>query len=232
MKVVTEIEKISVVLPCRNEENSLGDCLAIIKKVFADYSLIGEIIVSDSSSDQSPDIARKAGVVLVKHDKIGYGNAYLEGFKLLTGDIVIMGDPDGSYDFFDIPRFLAELVDCDLVVGSRFRGEMSKGAMPFLHRYLGNPIILFLLRHLYQLDLTEPSTGFLAIRKLSLDRLELKQVGMEFSSEFLVEAKKQGLKIKEIPIDYHRRQGLSKLRTWRDGIRHLTFILKRWMTKK
>lgn len=227
MEIETKKEKISVVLPCRNEEASLGDCLDKIKDVFIRHKLTGEIIVSDSSSDKSPDIAMSEGALLVKHDKVGYGTAYLEGFKHLTGDIVVMGDPDGTYDFMEIPNFLKAITDCDLVVGSRFRGRMEKGAMPWVHRYLGSPLILLLMNFLYGLKISEPSTGFVAIRKTALDRLVLKQTGMEFASEFLVEAKSKNLKIKEIPIDYHVRLGISKLHTLRDGFRHLFFLLKR-----
>jgi len=216
-----------MVLPCRDEEDALGACLSTIKKVLSDNSLWGEIIVSDSSSDRSPEIAKDFGVIVVKHNKIGYGNAYLEGFKKITGDVVIMGDPDGSYDFNEILNFL-DALDCnDVVVGSRFKGKMERGAMPWSHRYLGSPLILFLMRNLYGLNLTEPSTGFVAIRKDALDKMKLRQTGMEFASEFLVEAKKRGLKIGEIAIDYHLRRGESKLRTFRDGFRHLNFLIKR-----
>jgi len=221
--------KISVVLPCRNEEGALGDCLRTIKKVLADNSLTGEIIVSDSSSDHCPEIARDFGAIVVKHDLVGYGRAYLEGFKHLTGDIIIMGDPDGSYDFREIPNFLKALSDKDLVIGSRFRGNIAKGAMPWSHRYVGSPLILSLMRHLYGLELTEPSTGFVAIRRLALEKLVLRQPGMEFASEFLAEAKKRGLRIGEFAIDYRLRQGASKLHTLRDGFRHLSFLVGRWI---
>ncbi|MCX6713009.1 MAG: glycosyltransferase family 2 protein [Candidatus Vogelbacteria bacterium] len=226
-KTENKTPKLSIVLPCRNEAAALGACLEKIKKTLVDNNLTGEIIVSDSSTDGSDEVARRAGVRVVKHNQIGYGRAYLEGFKGATGEIIIMGDPDGSYDFTEIPNFLVALADKDLVVGSRFKGKMERGAMPWLHRYVGSPIILLLMRAFYGLKLSEPSTGFVAVRKDALDKLELKQPGMEFASEFLVEAKAKGLKMGEIPIDYHRRLGSSKLRVWRDGWRHLIFILKR-----
>ena len=139
-----------------------------------------------------------------------------------------MGDPDGSYDFDEIPRFLKELENFDLIIGSRFLGEIRRGAMPFSHRYIGNPIIRILLRF-NGLRIKETCTGFIGIRRALIQNLNLKQPGMEFSSEFLIRAKKNNLKMKEIPIIYYPREGKSKLNEIRDGLRHFSFLIKEAM---
>jgi len=220
--------KLSIVLPCLNEEASVGICIEKIFQVLIKNNIDGEIIaVDNNSTDRSAEIIKNTKAVYVFEQSRGYGNAYLAGIKRAQGKYIIMGDPDGSYDFSEIPKFLYTLEnEIDFVIGSRFAGQIEKGAMPFLHRYVGNPMIRFLLRSFYGLNISEPSTGFIGIGKNDLDKMMLKQTGMEFSSEILVKVKKHNLKIKELPITYHRRQGRSKLRTWRDGFRHLKFLLK------
>lgn len=218
--------ELSIILPCRNEEKALEGCILKIREVLKQHDIEGEIIVSDSSMDRSPAIARNQGVILIKHDKEGYGIAYLEGFKAAMGKYTFCADPDGSYDFTEIPRFL----DClrsgyDIVIGNRFKGRMAHGAMPLLHRYIGNPLLSFMLRMFFRTKISDIHCGMRAIRKEVLDKLNLKTTGMEFASEMIVEVVKKGLKIKELPIDYHKRQGRSKLRSFADGWRHLRFML-------
>ena len=218
--------EISIVLPCRNEEASLGVCISRIKDVILKSEIEGEIIVSDSSTDTSPDIAKKHGVVLVKHDREGYGRAYLEGFKACRGKYIFCADPDGSYDFAEIPRFLKYLRgDYDFVIGNRFRGKIAFGAMPWLRRYVGNPLLSMLVRVLYKTDVGDHHCGMRAFKKDALKRLELETEGMEFASEAIIKAIENNLRIKELPIHYYPRTGNSKLRTFRDGWRHLRFIL-------
>src|SRR3989338_5718902 len=135
-----ECPEISVILPCRNEEEALEGCIRAIQRILQDHGIDGEIIVSDSSTDHSPDIVRGLDAILVKHDKEGYGRAYLEGFKAARGKYIFCADPDGSYDFNEIPRFLECLRHGDdFVIGNRFKGRIASGAMPFLHQYIGNP---------------------------------------------------------------------------------------------
>ncbi|MFA5023076.1 MAG: glycosyltransferase family 2 protein [Candidatus Paceibacterota bacterium] len=217
---------VSIVLPCRNEEASLPYCLTEAKRVIVENNLSAEIIVADSSTDRSPQIAREAGVVLVKHDKDGYGNAYLEGFKRAQGKYIFMADADGTYDFNELPRFLKELQNgADLVIGNRFAGKIESGAMPTSHRYLSRIIFAFLTKIFFGLKIGDIHSGERAISREALDRLDLRTTGMEFASEMMVKASKKNLIITELPINYARRQGESKLRTLPDGWRHLRFLL-------
>lgn len=225
------MKDVSVVLPCLNEEDGVGKAITTILKVFAENSLQGEVVVVDNgSTDNTAAIAQGFPVVYVFEPKRGYGNAYQAGFAQASGEHVIMGDPDSSYDFNEIPKFLNLLKQNDVVLGSRFSGVMEEGAMPFLHKYVGNPGILFLMRTLHGLKLTEPSTGFVGLRKEIIPALQLKESGMEFSSEVLVRVKQNNFSMYETPINYQVRSGSSKLRTFRDGSRHLWFLLKsKWV---
>ena len=219
-------KKISVVLPCRNEEESLDLCLINIKKILADYNLSGEIIVSESSTDNSPNIARDHQVVLIKHGLEGYGLAYLEGFKVATGDYIFMADPDNTYDFTEIPRFIKYLDDgYDFIIGNRFARNIKKGVMPWSHRYIGNPILSSLFRLFFKTNIIDVHCGMRAIKSNSLNKLNLQTSGMEFASEMVIKAIRNNLKIKQLPIDYHQRSGESKLKTFTDGWRHLRFML-------
>lgn len=218
--------KLSVILPCRNEEKALGQCLKDIKAVLAANQINGEIIVSDSSTDQSPQIAKQFGVILVKHDKIGYGTACLEGFKAAQGQYLFLADADGSYDFTEIPKFLKELKSgYNLVIGNRFAGKMEKGAMPWANRYLGNPILSGMFRLFFRTKIIDVHCGMRAINQEALAKFNLQTTGMEFASEMVVKAARKGLKIKELPINYYRRQGNSKLKPLVDAWRHLRFML-------
>ena len=223
-----ENKTISVILPCLNEEKGIGICLSCINNVFERENLIGEVIVVDNGcTDNTVKIAESFGpnVKIVKELDKGYGNAYRAGFREAKGDFVIMGDADGTYDFNYIPEFLNSLNEFDLVIGSRFKGNMTEGAMPWLHRYVGNPFFVLMLNKLYGLNLSEPSTGFVALKKEVINNLNLKSTGMEFASELLIKAKKNGFNLGEIPINYDLRYGNSKLRTFRDGFRHLNLII-------
>lgn len=220
--------KISIVLPCRNEESSIAICIEKIKKAFEsikekDY----EIIVSDSSTDKSAEIAKKFSKVrVIEHDLDGYGNACLKGIKHSKGDYLIVGDSDNTYDFLEIPKFIGELdKGYDLVVGSRFKGEIKKRAMPFLHKYIGTPILNSLLSLFFRKKISDCNSGFRAIKKEALNKLGLKTTGMEFASEMIIKAIKNNLKIKEIPITYSKRIGNSKLKSFSDGWKHLRFML-------
>lgn len=215
--------KYSIILPCRNEEKTIGACIKKIKWIMdsigeKDY----EIIVSDSSSDNSSNIARSLGAKIVKHEQ-GYGNAYLEGFKVAKGDILILGDSDDTYDFLEIPRLIKYVPEYDLVLGKR--KYIHEGAMSLLHRYIGNPVLSFTLRLFFNAKIKDVHTGFRVIKREKLEKLNLRTTGMEFASEMIIKAIKNKLKIKEVPIHYHKRKGKSKLRSFGDGWRHLRFML-------
>lgn len=221
------MKTVSVLLPCLNEEEALSQTVKTIENVFEKNNIDGEIIVIDNgSTDRSAAIAKGLGVSYVFESRRGYGRAYMAGFPHAHGTYIIMGDPDGSYDFNDLPRFLVNLTEFDVVLGSRFKGRILAGAMPALHRYVGNPIIKFVLYILHGVSVSEPSTGFIGIRRNALMQLALREPGMEFSSEMLVQIKKCNLTLREIPIIYHVRLGESKLRSWRDGLRHMRYLLK------
>ncbi len=218
--------ELSIVLPCRNEEEALPDCLKLIKSVIKEHKINAEIIVSDSSTDSCPQIAKKHKVELVKHDKQGYGIAYLEGFKRARGKYIFMADADCTYDFAEIPNFLEHLREgYDFVMGDRFAGGMDRGVMTWSHKYIGNPALSGILRIFFGTTVKDSHCGMRAIRKDALDKLKLKTIGMEFASEMVIKAIKNNLKIKEIPIKYYKRKGESKLNTFRDGWRHLRFML-------
>lgn len=218
---------VSVVLPCQNEEAALGLCLEEISEVFHVHGIRGEIIVSDSSCDRSPEIARAFGARVVKHDQNGYGRAYLEAFKHVRGDIIFCADPDGSYEFTEIPRFIDQLKNgADLVLGNRFGGTMATHAMPWLHRVIGRPLFSNIFWLFYRRTIPDIHNGMRAFRRHTLDTLALQSSGMELASEMLVAATRNKLKIAILPINYRTRLGKSKLRTFTDGLRHLRYLLR------
>ncbi|MGD0576652.1 MAG: glycosyltransferase family 2 protein [Candidatus Staskawiczbacteria bacterium] len=218
--------EISIILPCRNEEQALPFCLKQIKETVQKNNLPAEIIVSDSSTDKSPEIAKKENVILVKHNKEGYGIAYLEAFKISKGKYIFMADADATYDFSRIPDFIKELrKGYDLVVGNRFSGKIEKGAMPWQNRFIGTPILSFILKLFFGAKIIDSQSGMRAIKKSSLDKLNLQTTGMEFASEMIVKAIKNKLKIKEIPVNYFKRKGKSKLRPFSDAYKHIRFML-------
>jgi len=218
--------EISIILPCRNEEEGLPFCLQKIKETIKKYNLSAEIIVSDSSVDKSPEIAEKNNVILIKHDKEGYGIAYLEAFKVARGKYVFVADADGTYDFGEIPNFIKQLKKGnELVLGNRFAGKIEQGAMPAMNRYLGNPVLSFILRLFFFTKIKDSHTGMRAIRKTSLEQLNLRTTGMEFASEMIIKSIKNGFKIKEVPINYYKRLGYSKLKPFSDAWKHMRFML-------
>jgi len=220
--------KVSVIIPTKNEEDTIAICIKKIQEVFRKYNLDGEIIVSDSSTDRTPEIARKLGAKVVHPDKLGYGYAYRYAFKYVRGKYIVMGDGDNTYDFLEMPKLLEPLMkgEADLVIGTRLKGKILPGAMPWHHRYIGNPLLTFILNLFFKVGVSDVHCGFRAITKEALSKLNLKTNGMEFASEMLIEAARKKLRIKEVPITYYpRQQGQSKLRSFQDGWRHLKFML-------
>jgi len=218
--------KVSIILPCRNEEKAVGFCIDNIKKIINKHNIDAEIIASDSSKDKSAEIAESLGAKVVKHNKKGYGIALLEGFKAANGRYIFFADADCTYEFREIPRFLHYLKNgYDFVIGNRFKGKIQRGSMPWLHKYLGNPLLSATLRLFFGARIHDAHCGMRAITRKALDKLELKTTGMEFASEMIIKAIKNRLKIKELNINYYKRKGKSKLGSFTDGWRHLRFML-------
>jgi len=217
---------VSVILPALNEEKTIASCISRIQEVFRVQGIRGEIIVSDFSTDATPVIAAGLGARVIRPGREGYGNAYLSAFREARGGIIVMGDADDTYDFADIPRFLEPIRSgADLVVGSRFKGEITPGSMAPLHRYVGNPLLTWLINFIYKTRYSDTHSGFRAITREALSRLDLKTGGMEFASEMLIRASEKNLSIVEIPIAYHPRQSPSKMHSFADGWRHMRFVL-------
>jgi len=219
---------VSVVIPSLNEEKTIGICIEKVKKVFAEHNINGEIIVADNSTDKTPEIAREMGAKVVTPDKRGYGYAYLYGFRHVRGKYIVIGDADDTYDFLEIPKLLEPLKngEADMVIGSRFKGEILDGAMPWLHKHIGNPVLTRFLNFFFKAGVSDAHSGFRAFTKEALEKMELRGDGMEFASEMIMRAVWAGLKIKEVPITYYPRHGSEpKLNSFRDGWRHLKFML-------
>ena len=218
---------VSVVLPTMDEEEAIRVILPKIKEVLSKMGVSYEIIVVDKSRDNTPKISQELGARVIRQEGKGYGDAYLLGFKNAKGRIIVMMDPDGSYDPEDIPKILEPILNgrADFVMGSRLRGKIDEGAMPWLHRRIGNPFLTRILNFLFKVNISDAHCGMRAITKEALENLPLKCKGMEFASEMVIEAVKAGLRIEEVPIRYHRRIGKSKLSSFRDGWRHLRLML-------
>lgn len=219
--------EVTVILPALNEEETIGICIQKIQDVFRKYSITGEILVADSSTDRTPVIAQEMGAVVVRPELRGYGNAYLTCFKKAQGDIIVIGDADNTYDFSDLYTLITPIqnAEADMVIGSRLMGTILPGAMPRLHQYIGNPLLTFLLNTTFHTTYTDTHSGFRAIKREALERLSLHTGGMEFASEMMIEAARKKLVIKEIPITYYPRKSPSKLHSFADGWRHIRFIV-------
>ncbi|HOO54543.1 MAG TPA: glycosyltransferase family 2 protein [Methanothrix sp.] len=218
---------VSLVIPARDEEETIGDCIQRSMKVFEDMGIEGEVIVADSSGDSTPDIARSLGAEVVRPDKLGYGNAYLAGFERAQGDYVVIMDGDLTYDPLEMPKFirLLESGEADFVIGTRLKGRIENGAMPALHRHVGNPLLTWILNRLFGVGISDSHCGMRAISREGLEKLNLRAGGMEFASEMVIEASRKKLRIKEVPITYRPRRGASKLHSITDGWRHLRFMM-------
>jgi glycosyltransferase involved in cell wall biosynthesis len=218
--------EVSVVIPCLNEAESIEACVHAAWKALGDAGLDGEVIVVDNDSDDgSAELAEGAGAHIVSEPRRGYGSAYLAGFAAAQGEYIVMADADLTYDFNEIPRFVEQLRDGgQLVVGDRM-DNIQPGAMPWLHRYVGNPILTGVLNLFFRTGVNDAHCGMRALRREVLPALELRSTGMEFASEMVIRASKANLEIRQLPIEYHPRGGESKLSSFRDGWRHLRFLL-------
>jgi glycosyltransferase involved in cell wall biosynthesis len=218
--------EISVVMPCLNEQDSVPACVERAWQGIARTGLAGEVVVCDNgSSDRSVELAERAGARVVHEPRRGYGRAYLTGIDASAGRLIVIGDSDCSYDFSELHRLVAPLLDgYDYVLGSRFAGTILPGAMPLLNRYLGNPVLTGVLNRLFGLHTSDAHSGMRAFTRSAYERMRLRCEGMEFASEIVIAAAQAGLRVTEVPITYHPRVGTSKLRRWRDGARHLRFM--------
>lgn len=222
-----EIE-VSVVMPCLNEEETLGICIEKAQSTLKSLGIVGEVIIADNgSTDDSVAIAQNLDVHVVHQQTRGYGAAYLAGFAAAKGQYIIMGDSDNTYDFTDIERFITPLQQgFDFVIGNRFKGEILHGAMPWANRYIGNPILSGMLRLLFRTNISDSHCGMRSFTAAAYKQMDMKTTGMEFASEMVIKAVEAKLKIQEIPITYHPRDGDSKLNAIRDAARHIHFMLK------
>ena len=219
---------VSVVLPCLNEAESVGVVVRDALRVLGEAGIAGEVVVADNgSSDGSAEIATAAGARVVHAAARGYGNAYHAGMGAATGRVLVMADADGTYPMEAIPDLVGPVLagERDMVIGSRLRGNVHGNAMPWLHRYVGNPILTGILNRFFGVTVSDAHSGMRAIDAGVYRSLGLSTPGMEYASEMIVQAARARLRIAEVPIEYRERIGVSKLDTWPDGWRHLKFLL-------
>lgn len=244
LQIVSEVDaaitpesiELSVVLPCLNERETVGICVAKAVTALKDAGISGEVLVADNgSTDGSVELAQAAGARVVHVENRGYGNALRGGIQAARGTYVLMADSDDSYEFAHIPRFVERLRSgSDLVMGNRFRGGIGKGAMPVLHRYLGNPVLTAIGRLFFCSPCKDFHCGIRAFRKQSYERMDVRSTGMEFASEMVVKASLLHMRVSEVPttLSPDGRSHPPHLRTWHDGWRHLRFLLMyspRWL---
>jgi glycosyltransferase involved in cell wall biosynthesis len=221
--------EVTVVMPCLDEEKTLGECIDIAKATMEKNNIHGEVLVSDNgSTDQSIQIATEHGARVVHAPKRGYGNALMFGMRAAKGKFLVMADPDCSYDFTDIPKFIEPLRNgADFAMGSRLKGKVHPGAMPFLNRHLGTPALSFIANLFFKTRMSDVNCGMRGLRKETFDKLKLRASGMEFASEMIIKASLLNVKIVEVPTSLFpdKRDRAPHLRPFRDGWRHLRFML-------
>lgn len=221
---------LSIVMPCLNEEQTVAICVQKAKQYLNAKNISGEVIVADNgSSDQSIKKAKAAGAKVIQVAEKGYGSALNSGMNEASGDYIIVADSDDSYDFSDLDCIYIPLKEgADFVIGNRFTGGIKKNAMPFLHQFIGNPVLSFLGRKIVGNKVGDYHCGLRGIRKNKFKALVLHTKGMEFATEFIIQTTLKGLKTVEVPIILHQdgRKGPSHLKPWRDGMRHLNLLLR------
>nr|WP_276411620.1 glycosyltransferase family 2 protein [Halomicroarcula sp. XH51] len=208
--------EMSVVMPTLNEEEGIVECVRRIRTAIEALEIYTEIVVSDSSTDRTPTIARSLGARVVTPDQYGYGYAYRYAFDRTRGEYIVMGDADTTYDFESIPRLLEPVRngDADICMGSRLKGTIEKGSMPTLHKHIGNPLLTKFLNSFYGAGVSDAHSGFRVFSREALETLDLRSNGMEFASEMIMEAGAKGLEIAEVPIVYHEREGEETLESF------------------
>ncbi len=228
--------ELTILMPCLNEAETLADCIHKAQRFLTQSKISGEVVIADNgSTDGSIKIAEKLGARGVPVANRGYGAALIGGIQAARGRYVIMGDADDSYDFSALSPFVAHLRDgADLVMGNRFKGGIAPGAMPFLHKYLGNPVLSWIGRLFFGTRIGDFQCGLRAFSNKRIGELKLRTTGMEFASEMVVRATSAGYRIDEVPTTLSKdgRSRAPHLRTWQDGWRHLSFLLMyspRWL---
>jgi Glycosyl transferase family 2 len=231
-----QIMELTILMPCLNEAETVATCVRKARNFLTRTGIDGEVLVADNgSSDGSPQLARDAGARVVEISKKGYGNALIGGIDAANGRYVIMADADDSYDFSQLDAFVDGLrAGNSMVIGHRFRGGIRPGAMPMLHRYLGNPVLSFAGRLFFSSDIGDFHCGLRGVDRAATLKLRLRAPGMEFASEMIVKATLAGWRIAEVPtvLSPDGRTRAPHLRSWRDGWRHLRFLLMmspRWL---
>jgi glycosyltransferase involved in cell wall biosynthesis len=228
--------KLTILMPCLNEAETLGTCVAKAQSWIKESGVDAEVLVADNgSTDGSQEIARSLGARVVDVPQKGYGSALYHGIEAASGQYVIMGDSDDSYDFSDLDGFVERLDEgYDLVMGNRFQGGIQPGAMPWKNRYVGNPVLTWVGRLLFRCPAKDFHCGIRGFTREAFERMDLRTTGMEFASEMVIKATVLGLRVTEVPTTLSR-DGRSRpphLRPWRDGWRHLRFMLlfsPRWL---
>jgi glycosyltransferase involved in cell wall biosynthesis len=228
MKLQREmVSLVSLVIPTKNEAKTICEVIQRANAVFLEMGLEGEVLVADSSTDGTAEIAASCGARVISPKRLGYGNAYLAGFEQARGDYIVLMDGDLTYD----PGAMKDIIPLlmsgsfDMVMGSRLKGNILPGSMPPLHRYIGNPFLTWVLNSLFPAGISDAHCGLRAITRTALQQLNLRTGGMEFASEMVIEASRRGLRIAEVPITYYPRRGESKLSSFSDGWRHMRFMM-------
>ena len=225
----TETIELSIVLPCLNEERTVGVCVSKAVNFLKQYGVSGEVILADNgSTDGSVEIASKAGAVITHVEQKGYGMALRGGFESARGKYIIMADSDDSYDLENLMPFVEKLREgYDLVMGNRFKGGIKKGAMPWHHRYIGNPVLSFLGKLFFKTPANDFHCGLRGFTKDAIEKMNLQTTGMELASEIVIKSSIMGMKTCEVPttLSPDGRDRPPHLRSFRDGWRHLRFLL-------
>ena len=221
--------ELSIVIPTLNEEKTITVCVEKGLRALKDLNIKGEVLVVDNgSTDDSVKAAENAGARVIHVATKGYGSAYLCGFHAAKGEFIIMGDADNTYNFEEIATFVNKLKEgYDFVMGNRFKGRIEKRSLPFLHRYLGTPVLTWIMNLFFKTGIGDTNCGMRALTRKAFRKMHLQTLGMEFATEMVVKASLRKLKIAEVPCNLYKdkRDRQPKLNTWHDGWRHLRFML-------
>lgn len=229
LQIKEKCMELTILMPCLNEAETIATCIKKSQNFLHSNAIDGEVLISDNgSTDSSNEIARAFGARVVYESRKGYGAALQKGILEAKGEYIIMGDADDSYDFSKLMPFLEKLRDgFDLVMGNRFKGGIAPGAMPWLHRYIGNPLLSYIGRVFFHSKIRDFHCGLRGFKKSSIISLNLQTEGMEFATEMIAIAEYSGLKIAEVPTTLNKDGRIDQrphLRTFRDGFRHLRYM--------